>query len=250
MPDNLHISVEGRVATVALARGKVNALNESLVDELAACLEQLEADPAVDALILTGQGKFFSFGFDIPAFMDTPRDDFTRYLEKFTALYARLFLFPKPVIAALNGHTMAGGCMLASACDWRVMVEGRAKIALNEIGFGSTVLAGAVEMLVYGVGARTAQDILYNGSLYTPDEALALGLIDQVCSPEELVPTAQAKATELGAKDTAAFASIKNLLRAPVAARMAEREPASIAAFVDLWYADSTREQLAKITIN
>jgi 3,2-trans-enoyl-CoA isomerase len=71
----------------------------------------------IAAVILTGSGKFFSFGFDIPEFLAITKEEFTEYLANFTDLYTYLFLYSKPVIAALNGHTMAGGCMLALACD-------------------------------------------------------------------------------------------------------------------------------------
>ncbi|WP_269522532.1 enoyl-CoA hydratase/isomerase family protein [Coraliomargarita parva] len=247
--NTLSVTKSEAVATVTLSRGKVNALNEAMVEELATCFEELEQDPEVRAVILTGQGKFFSFGFDIPEFLTYPKADFTRYLKKFTGLYRQVFCFSKPVVAALNGHTMAGGCMLASACDWRVMVSDRAKIALNEISFGASVLAGAVEMLGFGIGWRNAQTILYGGAMYSPDEAQLLGLVDQICVPEDLTNAAVGKAKELGGKGAAAFAGIKELLRQPIAERIREREPASIEKFVEVWYSDTTWANLQKITI-
>ena len=127
----VHLDIHEGVATVRLERGKVNALNEQVVDELSSCLRRLESDPAVRGVLLTGTGKFFSFGFDIPEFLGAPKEDFTHYLRKFTALYRELFAHPRPVVAALNGHAVAGGCMLASACDVRVMVKENARIGLN-----------------------------------------------------------------------------------------------------------------------
>ena len=141
------VSTDGGLATVTLSRGKVNALNEPMIEQISGGLEGLENDDAVKAIILTGQGKFFSFGFDIPGFLSYSRDAFTRFVTKFTNLYTYMFLFPKPIVAAVNGHAIAGGCMLATACDHRIMVSGRARISLNEIGFGSSVFAGSVEML-------------------------------------------------------------------------------------------------------
>ena len=85
----------------------------------------------VGAVVLTGQGSFFSFGFDVPGFMSYPKDSFERYVISYSELVKGIFMFPKPVIAALNGHTVAGGCVLAMACDYRVMVSGKAKIALK-----------------------------------------------------------------------------------------------------------------------
>ena len=103
------------IATLVLNRGKVNALNGVVVDELREHLNALEDDSQARSVILTGSGKFFSFGFDIPEFLSFTKDRFAHYLTSFTGLYTYLFLYPKPVVAALNGHTIAGGCMLALA---------------------------------------------------------------------------------------------------------------------------------------
>ncbi|MGD9037280.1 MAG: enoyl-CoA hydratase/isomerase family protein, partial [Syntrophobacterales bacterium] len=127
------------IAIVSLQRGKVNALNEPMVEKLQNSLQELEKDENITSVILTGSGKFFSFGFDVPEFLNYSKSDFIRFLEKFTNFYTYLFLFPKPIVAALNGHTIAGGCMLATACDFRLMVTGKARISLNEITFGAPV---------------------------------------------------------------------------------------------------------------
>ncbi|WP_163712618.1 enoyl-CoA hydratase/isomerase family protein [Mangrovibacterium lignilyticum] len=245
----ISVSKNEGIATITLQRGKVNAINEVVVAELDECLSDLEIDPEINSIILTGQGKFFSFGFDIPEFLSFSKDDFAQFLTQFTNLYTRVFLFPKPIIAALNGHTMAGGCMLASACDWKIMVSGKSKIALNEIGFGSSVLAGSVEMLGYCAGWKNAEKVLFSGSMYMAEEALTLGMIDQVSTEEELTSEAEAKARELGKKDATAFNSIKKLLREPVAERMVNREKASIQEVCAIWYSPKTRENLQQIKI-
>ncbi len=245
----LAVSKDNGVATITLQRGKVNAINENVINELDMCLTDLEADPEIRSIILTGSGKFFSFGFDIPELLSFSPEEFTRLLIQFTNLYTRIFLFKKPVIAALNGHTMAGGCMLASACDWKIMVSGQSKIALNEINFGSSVFAGATEMLIYSVGLKNAEKILYSGSLFTADEALALGMIDQLETGENLFREAEKKARELGGKDPKAFHSIKNLLRKPIAERMKKREEESIKEVVEIWYSETTWANLQQIKI-
>ncbi len=243
------VSKDDNVATLTLSRGKVNALNELAIEQINSSLIELENDETVKAVILTGQGNFFSFGFDIPEFLSYSKDSFTKFLTKFTDLYTYMFLFPKPVVAALNGHTMAGGCMLATTCDYRIMVSGKAKIALNEFGFGSTVLAGSVEMLKYCVGQKNAQSILYSGSLYSAEEANQLGLVDKVSSQDNLTEDAGKIAYDLARKDSAAFRSIKGILRKPVAEEMAKKEKAVIHEFVDIWYSEKTWNNLKEITI-
>ena len=245
----IHVSKDGESATVTLSRGKVNALNEVMVEEITKSFEDLATDNEVKSIILTGSGKFFSFGFDVPEFLNYSKSDFIRFLEKFTNFYTYLFLFPKPIVAALNGHTIAGGCMLATACDLRLMVTGKARISLNEITFGAPVPAGSLEMLKYCVGSRNAQSIVYSGAMYSAEEAFELGLVDQVSSEVSLAADARKVAQEFAQKATSAFGSIKLLLRKPVAEQMIRRESDSILEFADIWYSEETRENLKDIKI-
>jgi len=239
----VRVSKDDGIATVILTRGKVNALNEVMAEEINDCLIDLQNDEV-------GQGKFFSFGFDIPEFLSYPKDPFTRYLTKFTNLCTYIFLFPKPILAALNGHTMAGSCMLATACDYRIMVSGKAKISLNEIGFGSSVFASSVEILKFCVGQKNAELILCSGSLYSADEALRLGLIDQVSSEDNFADEVRKIAYDFAQKDSAAFRSIKGLLRKPIAEGMVKREKDSIREFVEIWYSEKTWQNLQEIKIH
>lgn len=237
------------IATVTLKRGKVNALQGAVVGELSEVLALSERDPEVKAIVLTGTGKFFSFGFDVPEFLSFPRAPFADFVTAFTELYTSLFEYPKPVVAAVNGHAIAGGCMLALACDHRVMVGGPAKISLNEIRFGSSVLAGATEMLRFWVGSAHATTVLVSGAMYSAEEAKGLGLIEDVAAEDELMDVACTVAAELAAKAQPAFASIKSLLRRRIVEAMRSRERESIEEFVDIWYSDATRAHLRNIRI-
>jgi 3,2-trans-enoyl-CoA isomerase len=247
--DFVLISKSSGIAKLMLSRGKVNALNNEVVDQVRNALSSIEHDPDIKAVILTGQGKFFSFGFDIPEFLSYSKQQFTDYLTNFTGLYTYIFNYPKPVVAALNGHTIAGGCMLALACDHRVMVSGKAKISLNEIGFGSSVFAGSTEMLRFHVGSHNAAKVLYSGAMYSAEEAKEIGMVDTVVEDKALMETALKTASELGEKDLPAFSSIKSLLRRTVAEEMNKHEKDSITEFVDIWYSDSTWEKLKNIRI-
>ena len=245
----MRIRREEGIATVTLRRGKVNALNGELVDSLQRSLSSLESERDVGAVILTGEGKFFSFGFDIPQLLPLSREQFADYLRRFTALYRYLFVYSKPVVAALNGHAIAAGCMLALACDHRVMAEGKAKISLNEATFGSSLFAGSVEMLRFWVGGVVATDVAVSGRMFAAAEAKSLGLVHETAPADAIASAARRAAAELASRSPAAFASIKSLLRAPVADEMDRREPKSIADFVEIWYSDETRANLEKITI-
>lgn len=237
------------VSILTLARGKVNALDEAMVDRLREQVGSLEHDPKTRAVVLAGQGSFFSFGFDVPALYGYSPGDFTRFLCKFTDLYGSLFVFPKPVVTAVNGHAVAGGCMLATTADYRIMATGKARISLNEITFGAALFAGSVEMLTRLVGERRAEIVALAGAMYSAEDAQAIGLIDEVVQPVAVVPRAIEIAAEMAGRDAVAYAAIKNLLRGPVAERIRLAEAGSIQRFVEIWYSPSTREHLKKIQI-
>ncbi|UCE24705.1 MAG: enoyl-CoA hydratase/isomerase family protein [Candidatus Zixiibacteriota bacterium] len=245
----VEVSVELGCAELRLSRGKVNAINEEVVDQLHAEFEGLRGDESVRAVTLTGTGAFFSFGFDIPWFYEFAREDFTRYLTKFAELINYIFMYPKPVIAAVNGHAIAGGCMLASACDHRVMVTGKAKISLNEITFGATVFQGATEQMRYWVGSAMTQEMLFSGAMYSAEQAEQFGLIQQAVNPEELKATVSQTVDRFARLEQPAFASLKKLLREPVVEGAARKEADAIEEFVNIWYSDGVRENLRKIEI-
>ena len=245
----IEVQKNNDIAVLMIHRGKVNALNGEVVEQMRASLDALKDDPLIKAIIITGAGKFFSFGFDIPEFLSFSKEQFTQFLINFTDLYACLFLYPKPVVAALNGHTIAGGCMLALACDHRIMVTGKAKISLNEITFGSSVFAGSAEMLRFWVGNAGATKVLYSGKMYTAEEAKEIGLVDELATDANLMATASDTASVLASTSSPAFASIKTLLRRNIAEEMREREHESIQDFVDIWYSKGAWENLLKIKI-
>jgi enoyl-CoA hydratase/carnithine racemase len=246
----LELVKEQGIATVTLCRGKVNPINEAVIDELTDCFGELAADPWTRAVILTGKGKFFTYGFDIPEFLSYGREDFLRYLTKFTDFYRQVFLHPKPVVAALNGHTMAGGCMIAIACDYRIMVRGKARISLNEINFGASLFAGSVEIMKMWLGQKNAETAVYGGVMYSAEEALELGLIHEAAAEEDLMRKAGEIAAEYAARDTIAFGSIKKLLRGPLAEEIRKRERDSILEFTDIWYSEATWKKLQEKQIH
>jgi Delta3-Delta2-enoyl-CoA isomerase len=248
--DFLTTTTKNHIATVALNRPKVNAINEPAAEQIKACLMELAADPGVKAVILTSSGPFFSFGLDIPEFLGYAKADFIRFVTKFADLYTYLFRFPKPVIAALNGHTIAGGCMLASACDLRIMVTGKSKISLNEINFGSSLFPGSAVMLQYCVGYRNAEHVALTGAMFSAEEARGLGLVDQVVSEEALKDAALVAAKDYAQRYGPAYESIKMLLRRDVSEKMKRKDERYRDEMVDIWYSEQTWKRLQNIKIH
>ncbi|MEW5796284.1 MAG: enoyl-CoA hydratase/isomerase family protein [Candidatus Zixiibacteriota bacterium] len=245
----MEFSDQNGIATLTLARGNVNAMNEEMVDHLIERFQRLSDYSNTHAVVLTGQGSFFSFGLDVPELYDYSSADFTRFLSKFTDLYLRIFEFPKPLIAAINGHAVAGGFMLAMPCDYRIMATGKAKISLNEITFGSSVFAGSIEILKCVTGHRNAEVFALGGKMYSAEEAKSLGLVDEVVQRESVLSRALEIAGEMAARDLVAYGAIKKLLRGPVVDQIRRTEADSIRRFVEIWYLPSTREKTKGIVI-
>ena len=245
----IDLTIGKEIVTITLNRPKVNALNDQVVKELQEAFHIVEHNDSAKVVILTGQGSFFSFGFDVPGFMPYRKEQFRDYVASYSTLVKRIFMFPKPVIAALNGHAVAGGTVLAMACDRRIMISGRAKIALNEMTFGSTVFSCVTETLKYAVGAKGAEQILYSGKMYSAQEALSLGLVDMIAGEDEFEKVVSKCANDFTGKDIPAFASIKKMLKQETLNNIERLEKETISEFVGIWYSDSTRKQLEKIEI-
>ena len=246
---NLSLKKHGNVFIITLSRGKVNAINEELVSEFSGILEKLEVDIECKSIIITGSGSFFSFGFDIPELLNYPRGEFLEYLSKFNNLVKQIFMYPKPVVSSINGHCIAGGCVLAMACDFRIMNDQQAKISINEINFGSTLFSSAVEILKYSTGERNAERIILSGEMYNAENALKNGMVDSICSKEQLTDRSLEIARGYSLKDSRAYESLKKISRLNTFETMKRYEKHSLREFTDVWYSEKTRDNLKDIKI-
>lgn len=242
-------NISNGTATVTFCRGKVNAIDEAVVLELLELTAALTENSDITGLILTGKGRFFSFGFDVPQLYDLPREDFTRFLRLYCRLYHELFLLPKPLVAAVNGHATAGGCILALACDYRLMVDNNSKMALNEVAIGASLFAGVVAMLRYVVGNAAAEKVLLSGRMFTAREAHEIGLVNELTAGDRLMQAAADKVKDLGRHYGPGYAGLKRLIRKPVAEDWRRYEEQSIDEFVDIWYSPNTREKIKQVKI-
>lgn len=236
-------------AVITLARGRVNAIDQQLVSEVSTTLSELAEDASVTSLVLTGRGKFFSFGLDVPALYDLTPDEFTGFLQAFCGLCRDLFLFPKPIVAAINGHAMAGGCVLTLPCDTRIATDTAASISLNEVTLGASLFASTVEMLRYWVRNQEAEQLLLTGRMIDAKEAQRLGLVDQIVEASNLLLAALSRAGELAAQYGPGYVALRRLIRQPVADRWLEREDESIKEFVRIWYTQETRHKTRQVQI-
>ncbi|MDQ3397293.1 MAG: enoyl-CoA hydratase-related protein [Deinococcota bacterium] len=188
----LNVQSQGAVRTLQLHRPEVrNALNAELQGSLLHALDEAEADATVRALVITGSGKAFCAGLDLAdlkAISRNSAEENRRDSARFARLLERLYTFPKPTVAALNGHAVAGGAGLASACDLVVMSEG-AKLGYTEVKIGFVPAVVAV-LLLRQLGERQARDLLLTGRLISAGEAHAFGLVNDVVKESEVMPRA------------------------------------------------------------
>ena len=233
------------VALFKLNRGVINAINQDVLDELGEALQMVKDDPAVRGLVLTSNNdKFFSIGFDLPEIYPLPQQEFGGFFRSFNLLCLDLYTFPKPTIAAITGHATAGGCILTLCTDYRFMAEGRTVMGLNESKLGVPITYLADCLLRQLVGERQAHEVVSSGELYPPQEAVEMGMVDQTCSPEEIISAAVSKARDMGIASLDAFAAEKahrvNLIESQVRSYLDEE----ITVFLEQWYSPTARQRL------
>jgi len=241
----IRIEYRDEVVILKLVRGITNALNLQLVNQLAENLRKVRDDSDVHSLVLgSSNEKFFSIGFDIPELFKLTRKDFRAFYQAFNRVCMDLYTLPKPTIAAITGHAIAGGCILALCCDYRFIAEGRKLMGLNEIKLGIPVPYPGDCILRHVVGTRNAREISGTGEFYRPEELLQIGMVDQVLSLKQVLPKSIEKAKLLGALPHAAFGMIKRnrveIVEAQVLTRLAEKEQF----FIECWHSNEARERL------
>lgn len=241
------ISIEqrGQVILARLTRGVTNALNLECVNELAQMLQWVKGDADVRGLVLASvNDKFFSIGFDIPQLYDLSRDDFVHFFRAFNRAGLELYTLPKPTVAAMTGHAIAGGCILALCCDYRFIAEGRKLMGLNEIKLGAPVPYLADSILRSLIGVRQAREVMGQGAFYLPEACLAMGMVDRVLPSGEVVEHAVEHAAELASLPAAAFGAIKRSRIEGIEAEVLARQEEKARLFVECWYADEARARL------
>jgi len=206
------------IRVLKLAHGKVSALDielgEAFVAEMKAAM-----DASVKAVIVTGSGSSFSAGVDLFRLIKEGAGYARRFIPVLDGLLEAALTFPKPVVAAINGHAIAGGCILAAACDHRIMVEGTGKIGIPELAVGVPFPGLPLQIMAARLADGALRDLVYTGRTVHVDEAKALGLIDDKCPAGMLLERATEVATRMASIPAAAFALTKQGFYTPILER-------------------------------
>ncbi len=201
------------ILTLRLAHGKASAMDIELCEALRKELESVANRNDVRSVILTGTGSIFSAGVDLPRMLGEGGDYVSRFVKALDDVLRASFVFPKPLIAAVNGHAIAGGAIMAFACDYRLMSSGR--IGVAELNVGVPFPPVALEIVRFAIPPQHLQSMVYLGKTIEKEPALAMGLIDEIAEAESLMPRAKTIAEQLGGLAPEAFAITKRQLREP-----------------------------------
>lgn len=245
----IRIERDNDVAVLVFNRPPVNAIEQGFVDSLSAALEECRQDEPVRGLVLTADHpKTFSSGLDLKALAGYDRPTFEHFVHEFAQLSRTLFAFPKPVIAAVNGHAIAGGYLLAATADRILAADGGGTVGLSEVRLAVPIPSPNLELLRTRLSPRVLEEVVLGAVAHPIAQALSLGLVDRVVPAAELRGEAVALARSLGSAPRGTWAQMKSRLRDRVLRRAAAAE-VELHDFVDAWYspdAVEAREKLLK----
>jgi enoyl-CoA hydratase len=226
------------VTVLRLQHGKVNALDTELLRAITAAMRDL--DPA-SAVVITGHGSAFSAGVDLKRIVDGGQPYVREFLPALTETFLAVFNHPGPVVAAVNGHAIAGGCVLAAACDVRLMSGGR--IGLAELTVGVPFPTVAIEIMRHAIGPA-AGNLVLTARLLDPAQAQSIGLVHDVEAPEALLDSSVALAQTMAKTPAEVFALSKRQLQLPARAAM-DGHDADEVAIAAGWESSGTRDAIA-----
>lgn len=242
----LEIIPHESIREIRLARPPVNALNPALVAELRKAVEAAPGDGA-RGIVLSGRAGMFSAGLDVPELMQLSREPFRAFWSDFLGLCSTLARSPIPVVAAITGHSPAGGAVLAIMCDYRVMAEGDFRIGLNETQVGLAVPEPIQVVLRRLVGTYRAERLMVAGTMLTASEAKAVGFVDELAPVDAVVPRAVAWLGEILKLPKHAMSDTRRLARADLHALFADPNALSIDQLLDTWFAPEAQAVLSAL---
>ncbi len=242
---NLHF--KDHHAVIELNRPKAHAINHAMVNDIREALASLAESEYVQGAILTGQGNIFSAGLDIVELYGYNQDKMDNFWDDFGEMVRDLVSFPKPLIAAINGHSPAGGCVLAMCCDYRIMADGDYRIGLNEVPVGIVVPRNVADLCIFSVGEHKAQRMFLNGLLMLPQEAEAFGLIEDTGPQAQLLSRAELKLDTWLAMPQTPWRKIKRQIRQPLIDRLSGSVEEMFGDTIRAWWSQESRAAVGAV---
>ena len=229
------------IQTIRIQHGKANALDLELCTELETRMNDARE---ADAVILTANGSIFSAGVDLVRLTNEGAPYVAKFVPALISMLRTLFTFPRPVVSAINGHAIAGGCVIAAASDARVMAAGNGRIGMPELVVGVPMPSLVVEVCRFAFPPPLLQTLFYTGTTLRADDALAKGMVDEVVDAAELEPRATAIAERLASIGSTNFTLTKRQLRDGSLARADALAREHDALVLEQWSKPETHEHI------
>lgn len=242
----VQIEIKGGIGTIRLAGPRGNAMSDELISDLSSATRTVAGESSVRAVLLSSaHPKLFCPGLDLLSLSQYKRNELGAFMLNFSTALTDLFALKKPVVAAVNGAAVAGGCLLALTADWRVAKRG-AVLGLNEVKIGVPLPWSAVMLLKTAAPAFAHTAVALLGRNFEGDAAAASGLASEVVDDGDFDATIADRLAEFAEKDAYAFGVTKAHLRAGTVASMRDREAALLDEFLDGWYSEGTQARIQK----
>jgi enoyl-CoA hydratase len=233
----IEITQREGVTILSMADGKANTMTIEFCETLTA---RLQAAADARAIVITGSGRIFSAGVNLLRLLEGGAPYIGKFLPALSAMFAAVFFYPKPVVAAINGHAIAGGCVLACAADRRLMASDGGHIGVTELLVGVPFPVVAMEIMRRALAPNYFEDSLFNGTTFGPQDAAVRGFVHEIAEPEMLLDRAVTAAGALAALPPAAFALTKRQTRQAAFARAASAGAVTDAEVEQIWTAPET----------
>lgn len=230
------------IVTLRLAHGKASALDVELIDGIARVVAELALDDTSRAVIFTGTGSIFSAGVDLFRLTEAGDEYVNRFVPALSRTLLDLFSFPKPLVVAVNGHAIAGGCIFTLCGDYRLMAQGNGRIGIPELLVGVPFPPAIIEVVRFSVPPQHLQMLMYTGRTLPPDDALRYGLVDEVT--DALDARASEVAAQLAALPADIFRLTKRQLRDKAIGRAKHYANELDATVAELWRAPETHGRI------
>jgi enoyl-CoA hydratase/carnithine racemase len=240
----VNLEAHDAIAVLRLNNGVTNAISPELVDDLSETIKQIKNE--FKGMVLAGGDKFFCIGLDLPNLLQLDRPDMTEFYGRFIQAVFDLYTLPMPTACTIDGHATAGGAIFSISLDFRFVSSGRRFIGFNEVKIGLPIPYLVDLMLRQIVGDRSATELMFSGEFVEPEEALRIGLVDEVVAPEDLEEKAVAKISEMAALPACGLTIIKNNRIEAVTARYQDKRGADPDWFLDCWFNPAVQELLSE----
>ncbi len=203
------------------------------------------ADDDCSGVVLVGNDRVFSAGVDLKRWLREGPDYVEPFLQSLENSFTAIFRFPKPIVAAIQGHAIAGGCMIACACDYRLIAP-EARIGIPELRIGVPLPMTAIEIVRFVAAPQAFQRIVNVGAIYIGKLAVEVGLADVVASPESILESAMQVAREYATVPLATFQFTKQQVREPILRQIEANREALFQSYLQLWKSPATRDSVAR----